>query len=191
MGPSGHSWVVLGTNGYMEYLLFNIGHIICLLDKEVCNILNILLWLGSLLSHHLRIVGIGCYCYWGNWHSWIDILFFNLGSTNLSYCKQNFTRLWQRCWCFMSTKELSRPRFIYWQLEVEGCIDNKIVLNQVAAFMNSTIERDYRQDNPTAVTVSLTLIEQWISLHLGAVGPHDDTIRMLWSAGLHRLYQPG
>ena len=25
----------------------------------------------------------------------------------------------------------------------------------------------------------------------GAVGPHDDSTRMLWSTGLHRLYKPG
>ena len=42
-------------------------------------------------------------------------------------------------------------------------IDNKIVIfifHQVEAFMNSTIEREYRQDTPTAVTVGQTLIEQ-------------------------------
>ena len=34
------------------------------------------------------------------------------------------------------------------------------IFHQVEAFMNSTIEREYRQDTPTAVTVGQTLIEQ-------------------------------
>ena len=57
-------------------------------------------------------------------------------------------------------KTISEPFFPSLLTTVKGCIDNKTVFksyNQVAAFMNSTIEREYRQDNPTAVTVSQTL----------------------------------
>ena len=40
------------------------------------------------------------------------------------------------------------------ETEVPHLITKSFNSHQVAAFMNSTIEREYRQDNPTAVTVS-------------------------------------
>ena len=60
-------------------------------------------------------------------------------------------------------KQIARMIFAFFFFHLDNMLRQKsnfFIIYQVEAFMNSTIERDYRQDNPTAVTVSLTLIEQ-------------------------------